>query len=368
MKLRNIYIVLLVLAAAACSKMDDTYKDFIKDGEIVYTGAVDSVKVWPGNNRIQLSWLLKDPTVSKAKIYWNNRNDSMDIEFKRQYEIDSFKVVLEPLAEGQYSFDIYTFDDKGNKSIKVSATGQVYGERYLSSLLSRPVRSALYDDGKLNITWGAADSHVTGTELKYTAVNGEEKKVSVSVDSSTTYLDDYEYREDNPILYSTIYLPDTNAIDEFRTAYEAIVVKGPPMEYSKTTWTATASDYDEPSGRGPWNTLDDKVSTVWHMSKAAGSNYPHTIQVDMGVSNVVTGFTFNQRLPLDGAVKLIEIEVSEDNAVWKSLGAFTLLSVNDKQYLDLADAEHFRYFKIIIRSDYKNSTFTALAEVGAYKR
>jgi hypothetical protein len=51
----------------ACSKMDDTYDDFIKDGEIVYVGRVDSARAYPGNNRMDLSMLLTaDPRISKV--------------------------------------------------------------------------------------------------------------------------------------------------------------------------------------------------------------------------------------------------------------------------------------------------------------
>lgn len=152
MKIRFPYILLLLLLSA-CSKMDDTYKQFIAQGEIPYAGAVDSVKVFPGKNRLQLSWLLTDPQVTKAKIYWNNQSDSLDMVIKRVNEVDTVNVILSPMPEGAYSFDIYTFDDEGNKSIKVSTTGQVYGDRYTSSLLPRPVKSAIYSDGAVSITW-----------------------------------------------------------------------------------------------------------------------------------------------------------------------------------------------------------------------
>lgn len=358
---------LLLLLLAACSKMDDTYKKFIENGEIIYAGAVDSVKVFPGKNRLQLSWLLTDPQVTKAKIYWNNKSDSLDVVVKRVNEIDTVKVVLSPLPEGAYAFDIYTFDDKGNKSIRVSATGQVYGDRYVSSLLPRPVKSALYANGKVAITWGSADSHVTNTLLRYTDAAGTEQRVTVPVDSINTTLSNFDFS--NSLLeYATEYKPDTTAIDLFNTPYEPIDVKGPPIEYAKSTWTATASDYDEPSGRGPGNAIDNNPSTVWHMSKVAGLTYPHIITVDMRVVNPAYGFTFIQRTPLDGPVKLIEIEVSDDKSTWESLGAFTLLSTGDKQYVELTETAMFRYFRVIVRSDYKNSSFTALAEVGVYKR
>lgn len=367
MKIRFPYILLLLLLSA-CSKMDDTYKQFIAQGEIPYAGAVDSVKVFPGKNRLQLSWLLTDPQVTKAKIYWNNQSDSLDMVIKRVNEVDTVNVILSPMPEGAYSFDIYTFDDDGNKSIKVSTTGQVYGDRYTSSLLPRPVKSAIYSDGAVSITWGSADTHVTSTQIKYTGAGGVQQRVTVPVDSMTTTLPNFDFSASGTFDYTTEYLPDTTAIDFFYTAYEPVAVKGPPLEYAKSAWTATASDFDEPSGRGPGNAIDNKANTVWHMSKAAGLTYPHTITVDMGTINLAYGFTFIQRTPLDGPLKLVEIAVSKDNATWESLGAFTLASTADKQYIELTDTVSFRYFRVIVRSDYKNGNFTALAEVGVYQR
>lgn len=118
----------------------------------------------------------------------------------------------------------------------------------------------------------------------------------------------------------------------------------------------------------PTTAIDNNPATVWHMSKVAGLTYPHTISVDMGVVNLAYGFTFIQRTPLDGPLKLVEIEVSNDKTIWESLGSFTLLSIADKQYIELTETANFRYFRVIVRSDYKNSNFIALAEVGVYKR
>jgi hemerythrin superfamily protein len=64
-------------------------------------------------------------------------------------------------------------------------------------------------------------------------------------------------------------------------------------------------------------------------------------------------------------LKLVEIEVSNDKTIWESLGSYTLLSTADKQFIELTETA---YFRVIVRSDYKNSNFTALAEVGVYKR
>ncbi|NML41006.1 hypothetical protein HHL17_27680 [Chitinophaga sp. G-6-1-13] len=353
---------------AACSKMDATYRPFIENGEIHYAGAVDSIKVFPGKNRIMLSWIIADPQVNKVRIYWNNKSDSLEMAIKRVHEIDTVKVILPDMREGAYSFDIYAYDDQGNRSVRVSTTGQVYGERYISSLLARPVKSALFSNGRVSITWGSADMHVTATRVKYTDAAGTVRNVTVPVDSATTMLDNYDFNAHGTFEYATLYMPDSTAIDTFYSAYETVKVKGPPQEYAKTGWTATASDYDESSNRGPGNAIDNNVATVWQMSKAAGLTYPHTITVNMGATNSAYGFTFVQRSPLDGPIKLIEIEVSTDNNNWIPLGAFTLAPIADKQYVELTEAVTFQYFRVIVKSDHKNSNFSALAEVGVYKR
>lgn len=356
---------LIAVVLGACSKMDSTYKDFIK-GSIVYIGSADSVKIYPGKNRLQLSWISFDPAATEAKIYWNNKSDSLSVPLHITGEADTINVMLNDLPEGSYSFDIYLYDDKGNTSIKTSAVGQVYGDSYIGSLLSRPVKSALFDNGTVNISWGTADETVIGTQLTYEDADNKVHVIDVPVDSLFTTLENFDFSVRDTFRYRTLYVPDSMSIDTFYSAYETVKVTGPPVEYDRSDWTAPAEDYDVPSGRVPQNTLDNKTSTVWHMDKTHG--YPHHITIDMHAENTVNGFTFIQRTPLDGAAQLIEIEISSDNQNWESLGAFTLENSGDKQFLELLEPISLRYFRITFKSDYKNGSFTAIAEIGAYKR
>src|SRR5690606_33400980 len=108
------------------SKMDDTYKDFIKDGKIPYTGKADPVSVHPGRTRLMLAWPTpSDPKAIRAKLYWNNRQDSMEVPINR--DLDTAKVIFNDWEEGAYVFEIFTFDKDGNSSLKVEVMAQVYG-------------------------------------------------------------------------------------------------------------------------------------------------------------------------------------------------------------------------------------------------
>ncbi|HVK49771.1 MAG TPA: DUF4998 domain-containing protein, partial [Pseudobacter sp.] len=82
------YTLLLLLAftlgTGACSKMDEEYKDFTKGGEIIYTGKVDSLKIFPGKNRFKLSWaLVSDQRISKCRVFWNEGEDSITVPVQR---------------------------------------------------------------------------------------------------------------------------------------------------------------------------------------------------------------------------------------------------------------------------------------------
>ncbi|MES2454525.1 MAG: DUF4998 domain-containing protein [Bacteroidota bacterium] len=373
MKLKQIitakpYIVVLLSGClfAACSKMDSTYIDFIKKGSITYVGTPDSIKVYPGQNRLKIAWKMSDPTAVKANIYWNNKSDSLIVPISLPAGKDRVEVTLNNLKEAAYSFSILMLDKDNNKSVLSNAIGKVYGDAYISTLLARPVKSAIFENAKANLTWGAADQTVVATEIVYKDKVGTSHTLRVPVDAQTSQLDNYDIKAFDSFQYRTLYVPDSLSLDTFYSASQTVKVTGPPSEYARTTWTAGEEDYDIPSGRLPKNVLDGNTTTIWHMDKTR--NYPHTISIDMKTVNVVNGFTYVQRTPLDGAAKLVEIQVSSDNVAWKSLGAYTFENLGTKQFLELLEPASFRYFKMIVRSDYKNGNFTAIAEIGAYKR
>src|SRR5699024_359477 len=133
MKKRNIFSGILMIALflgvlVSCSKWDK-YKDFTKNGEIVYTGKMDSVQIFSGRLRVQIKGLLPaDPSINKCVISWNGEKDSVvfpiDKGGKEMFFNQTFKV-----EEGVQNFKIQTFDSEGNSSVPVYVTGTVYGSR-----------------------------------------------------------------------------------------------------------------------------------------------------------------------------------------------------------------------------------------------
>lgn len=365
---------LAVLAIAGCSKMDDTYKEFIKDGQINYVGKASPAFVMPGRERLVLAWPVpSDPKAIKAKIYWNNRADSIEVPIERNNGGDGLvRVSFDDLAEGPYVFEIITFDNKGNSSVKVEARGRVYGSEYEARLLSRPIDKAEMYEDTLKIEWGAApDTTVIGSELIYKDSNNNPDTIFVPAKTLLTSILDFVPQT---FKHRTLYRPSRLAVDTFYTAYSSLKIKGPPVELSKDGWTATASSFDSRSGsryRPASNAIDGNSSTIWVNQIDPQEVYPHTITVDMGaVQEDIEGFAVITR-EKDAAArpKTAELLTSLDNITWTSHGEIVFADSGDKQLFPLPAPVNARYFRIIAkdahRSDEKN---IAMAEVGVYTR
>jgi hypothetical protein len=361
---------LLVFVFAGCSKMDATYRDFWKNGEKTYPEAADSLKVYPGKNRIQFSWLIVgDPTVVKAKIFWNNGKDSVEKPVTRHGQsADTVSVMLTEMPEGAYSFNIYTYDDKGNSSVGISTIGKVYGDNYINSLLIRLENSAVFANDTLKIAWGDPVNETSiGTEVNYIDTNGETHIAYVSQDTDSSVIADYDYDASKGVfLYRTMYLPDSLAIDTFYTAYDTVKVIGPPQEYDKTGWSAEASD--QRAANPADNIIDNDPNTIWIAGQK--NAFPHTLTVDMGkVPGPIAGFSLIQRIGnVDPHLNSFEFQVSTDGSEWQSMGRFVAADITDLQRFDIPEVQGIRYFRLICYSPYRDTPLLSLAEVGVYHR
>ncbi|HMI05644.1 MAG TPA: DUF4998 domain-containing protein [Pedobacter sp.] len=217
------FIMLIVLCCSCligCSKMDDTYKDFIKDGERVYVGRVDSLKARPGLNRLQLSWLaISDRQVIKATIFWNNRTSKKDVPIQKTAGIDLIEVILTDIPEENYAFEVITYDSDNNFSMPVNITSRVYGDQYVRSLYNRLIISTAKKTNTLQINWDAASTGTVRTEIEYTDVSGLTSTVNAAGSELITVI--ANYKTGTSFKYRTLFLPEPLALD---TAYTDFVV------------------------------------------------------------------------------------------------------------------------------------------------
>ena len=171
--------ILFLGSMIACSEMDATYRDLVKDGETIYPGKADSLQVMPGNKRIKLSWELSaDPRVKIVKVYWNSKKDSVEIPVIYKGEPQNMSTIIENLAEAKHNFNIITYDNLGNRSVMVEVQGEVFGPIYESSLANRPLLDVKLIDYKGHITWADVPNSI-GAELNYVDQSGTENKLFI---------------------------------------------------------------------------------------------------------------------------------------------------------------------------------------------
>lgn len=359
-----------VIALISCSKMDDTYNEFLGYGQAKYPGKADSVKVLSGNNRMILTWLNSaDPKVTRAKVYWNNRADSLDVPINNT--MDSIIIPFNNAAEGTYVFEIYTFDTDGNRSVRVEAIGRVFGPTYQSRLLSRPIYDATVVNDSLWINWGGlSDTAIVGTQVTYKDANNVTRSFMVDEAELLSQFPDFPRGD---IQYRTIYLPDVNAIDTFYTPWVSMYVKGMRFPLPKTGWTVTASSFDSRAGanyRPPTNLIDNNPATIWVNQINPATTYPHWAAIDMQSVYNIEGIIIQQRNAATALARDVELYTSLDGVNWTFQTRATLENrASAEFFIDLPAATNARHIKVIALSAFSGTENNiAMAELGAYIR
>lgn len=266
MKQRHISVYGLLLLGLvcfwACKKIDSTYKEFLGP-ERIYVAKADSIHTYGGRNRVLLEWLLiSDPKVATYKVFWNNGKDSVETQVQKTANVDTVRLLLDPITEGAYFFDIYAFDKEGNRSVKNTVYGKVYGASYQNGLLARGVRSVeVYDDaGTLKVNWTDPDEQFVGGQVRYTTFSGNDTIVEVKRNGDAYTLlpsvaSAFEYR--------SVFKPEANALDSFYSNWTLQtlpevditnrVLRNARVPFQAAVWDGTA-----------WGTLAD-----WTVNAAA---------------------------------------------------------------------------------------------------
>lgn len=225
------FIAILVSAMASCDGMDATYAEFIKDGPIVYIGKADSLKAFPGKNRIKLAWQMQnDPRGVKAKIFWKDKTQSVELELDRSQKIIEY--TINELEEASYVFNVVIYDKHGNSSLAAEIAGEAYGDVYMGYLNPRSYTKksgkAIYynnDTKKWEMLLNAIrDKTLVNTELVYIDKDGNEKTLSYTERGGYTFTLE-NYAEGGTVKYRSCFQPQEGAIDDFWTDYVVLVAR-----------------------------------------------------------------------------------------------------------------------------------------------
>ena len=284
--MKKIILATIILGFFSCTSQDGIYEEYLVPNGRSYPVPAKDVVAKPGNERIEIAWQNSaDPKVVKARIFWNNYTDSVEIAVDAS--MNTVSRIIGPIEENSYSFMVRTYDAKGNVSIPVEVIGTVYGETYRGSLSNRILVSTDYDDYDLTLklNWHNAFEGEEGVSVNYTDTHGVNHNIVVDPSETETLISDFDV--EHPFFYSTTYKPDSLAIDVFHlgTVEKKIVVE-PVTFIDKGTWR----EYNLPGDAQTYN-ASFHVSGLWDNDFEAGRGeyhsaflpLPQVITWDLGV-------------------------------------------------------------------------------------
>lgn len=376
MKFNRIYFTLLAFLAIAtwsCTKMTDLTDKYLDEGEIIYAAKVDSVGILAGENRLQLNLYVKSQRIDKVRIYWNNYEDSLDVDIQGKTGV--FPVLLDNMPESGYLFQLVSFDKFGNKSLEYEATESSYGENYKNGLSNRSYITEFtrYDmeGDSMVIYWGGIVRGAIAMELQYTDTSGESVRMEVPADATTTTLHNLK----GNVSYKLRFIPEVEAIDTFTTASKSI-----PVYYerpiNKSGWKIVG--FSSASASPEWpatNAIDGDINTPWHTEHNPTAPFPHYFIVDMGETIDISSFEVYRRMDdsagaqpthqLFYAESLTDPTDSKD-AGWKDYGVYSFDNVVDiPQFARGANVIKARYFMYYVGSN-SRSAYAYIGEIGSY--
>jgi len=276
-----LFIPLYILFA--CSDMNDKHDIYLQNGEIFYIGRVDSAKILPGQNRFVLRYWITDARAKELKIYWNQKRDSLIVSVPVHNPSDSIDVLIGDnehiIPEGGYTFQVISSGGGNLKSIVFEKSGNVYGEKFLSTLTNRFVRKIDYDPNKekLSIAWGEpSSSREIGVEITYFV--GETKnvvKLTAGQIGSKTILDNVNVEKG--VSYRTMFLPEPIAIDTFFTSPTPVtILQNVALNKPVKTSSNLNNSFDGSKA------VDGIISTDSRWISSSGSELEHWIEIDLG--------------------------------------------------------------------------------------
>ena len=373
--MKKVIYILIVAAAffASCKNMDDTYAEFIVPNGLKYPQRVDSLKVYAGYNKLSLSWLkATDPSITHARVYWNNYQDSIDVEIDPSK--DTVFVDVNGIGEGTFTFYVKTFDKQGNASIPTEITGTSYGVNYLIGVTDRALLSAVRDaqyNGTL--TWGNKTTDLVYTEVRYKTRSGGTNTVKVPATEQTTHLTDVMPREQ--FEYRSVFLPP-HGIDVVPTKWKK---SDYPFlfKFVKTAWTASTRNGNHNWGDGgggePFRLFDNNKATGWH--SRIGTPLPQVVVIDMKESApidhlvIVPPATITWRYwhRIDVYLTDTPLTAEAPNASWPEPVAKVTYNGDNEFVVNLPPNKQGRYLAFVfLDSTAAPSTYISMMEVDAY--
>lgn len=371
MNMKNItkiaFLMLLLTFGISCEDFMEIHKEYIEGGEIVYAPKPDSVAFVAGQNRVLFrGWIYNGVNVKSINVRWNSGQDSISIPVTFNTEMDSIEVIIDNLPEKSYTFDVYSIDNFGHRSLTVTNFGSSYDELYAVTLMPRRIKSISLTEEEGLIEWFAAAEGLVGNEVKYVKTDGT---TAIAYMDASAYSIGIDVKAGTEFEHRSLYIPEEEAIDTFYTAWTKHPQLFPSVYlFNRDEWEVLqVSDQKESDGGGMHTLIDGDLGSYWHSQWGPELPLPHWAIIDMKSSKSVAFMELYRR---NGSTdtKTIQIYLGDDPdpaaAGWVLCGE-NEFTTGDKLRVDMAEGSSGRYIKINLPNSNRNP-FTSVAEVYVY--
>lgn len=272
----------------ACSDMNDLHDKYLRDGEDIYIGKVDSVRLFPGNERLLVQYFITDPRAKELEVFWSSRAEKMTLDIPAHQPEDVLEFMIDPITEGDHEFVFLTNDKEGNSSVRFEALQAVYGPLYQATLTNRPVQETTVTDKTLSVLWGGSlSTEEVGVNVTYVTTAGQTKLVQLETGALKNAIVFEDVDLVKSVQYQTLYMPSAVAIDTFATDMGRMTIRQRVnVALNKPVKTSNNLNDTYTGVKAVDGILNDNASR-WVTDD---SNREHWIEVDLGQPYEVDGF------------------------------------------------------------------------------
>jgi len=406
--LKHSSILLIVCGMfAACSDINHQHDKYLKDGEIIYLGRFDSIKVISGIERAEFVYWLSDPKGKNVEVNWNLGTKTRRFPVHLTTPNNPGKFVIEPLEEGTTSFDIIVYDANFQKrSILQNLTAPVFGSTYFESLNNRTLLSFQYNreypQTSLVMRWVASVYPLNfGTEITYTTTAGVHvdtiARPGVNFDNRTVL---QNVVEGSDFSYRVLYRLSADSELEFSSAVATLRVQPNtnPYRVLRDHWTVPgylAGSADGTIGYSSQSIAESPVpngrvmamfngitSQFWHSrhTPTPPEVYPHWFIVDMRANVTVNELELLRRINNSNTFTGFRLFTCPDVSVdqtdpvngypWEDQGDFAFDPFEPApQRIEIPGAPVARYVKMYFGAEHMGTSVNAmLSEFSVWSR
>lgn len=233
MKIKYIigFLFSILLFSYACESMEDNYEQYL--GEYNYSGKIDSLRVYPGFERVVLAWdNPKDQKSQSIRIIYGADSTVVDYETL----VDS--VSIDGLDDGTgYDFTVYTLDAQKNLSVPVSITAFPISQDFVDNLTPPTIVVEVKDNKQVLSMIGLSNVLMTFSGMvDYKITGANDFEVSGQIDAKDKVI----------TIDPQTGLRKVNVLNEFSIPVEELGIEFLPQgqytfEYSVTTWPIMGS-------------------------------------------------------------------------------------------------------------------------------